>query len=342
MKKERIARKRLNEMYLFFEKCEKESIINDKYKFGKKFEKRRGTPTDWYEYYGLFKLKNKKVGIDPKRFQKKIGLDEKILKCMSMRKTTYYYPSKKNYSDYWVHSFVDEINEIKKEFEGKYKLFIEESIKNFKKPEKLCPADSFDYACGILDSDEANMWANYENCRNEFIYISEIVELRNSLYAQFFHIMVSKIEAVSIKMYSHINPNYKKYARDCLYDNINIKKLSSRDLPSFKHHDKMYSIWNFLKHNNMSTYQVLKEKFPEILISKEYSSGNLAINYVLIDDKLIIDLLNGVKTYFIEWCELNLDENYERSLWDYEKWFVNQVKEEIHFINNPLEIPFYL
>ena len=43
-----------------------------------------------------------------------------------------------------------------------------------------------------------------------------------------------------------------------LYDNVNLKGGSSRDLSSFKYHDKLYLIWNFIKHNNLDTYENLK------------------------------------------------------------------------------------
>lgn len=71
--------------------------------------------------------------------------------------------------------------------------------------------------------------------------------------------MASRIEAASVLIYSKMNPKMKRWSRDKLYDNINNKDQSSRDLPSFKYHDKLYLIWNFIKHNNSDTYESLKK-----------------------------------------------------------------------------------
>ena len=128
------------------------------------------------------------------------------------------------------------------------------------------------------------------------------------MYSQFILDMTSRIEAISVSVYASINPKMKKWARDKLYDNINSKQISSRDLPSFKYHDKLYLIWHFLKHNNIDIYENLRENYPEVLISKKYKAGNLAKNYLKLDDKLIIELLDGVEKYFVEWCNVNCDK----------------------------------
>lgn len=106
--------------------------------------------------------------------------------------------------------------------------------------------------------------------------------------------MTSRIEAVTIAVFSKIAPNVKKWSRDKMYDYTNVNNISSRDLSSFKYHDKLYSIWNFIKHNNISTYEKLKRDYPHVLIDVKFQSGDLAINYLKLDEKLILDLLNGV------------------------------------------------
>jgi len=166
--------------------------------------------------------------------------------------------------------------------------------------------------------------------------IKDKLELYNSLYAQFYHGMVSRIEAITVKVFYNINPKIKKFTRDQLYDNVNTKKISSRDLLHFKFHDKMYSIWNFIKHNNQNTYDTLHNNYKDVLIDKKYENGDLAIRYITLDEELILELLEGTKQYFIEWCNLNLNENYERSLWDYDEWFLEKVKDQIECIDNPL------
>ena len=53
-----------------------------------------------------------------------------------------------------------------------------------------------------------------------------------------------------------------------------------------------------------------KEIYSFVLIEEEYSASDLAIQYLKLNEKLILDLLNGVRKYFIEWCEANYNENY--------------------------------
>ena len=54
------------------------------------------------------------------------------------------------------------------------------------------------------------------------------------------------------------------------------------------------------------------------------------------DEQLILDLLEGTKNYFIEWCEANLNEVYSRALWDYDDWFEVKVRDYIENLVNPL------
>ena len=168
----------------------------------------------------------------------------------------------------------------------------------------------------------------------------ELYETVVTLLSQFFHNMASRIEAVSVSIYSKINPKMKRWSRDKLYDNINLKGESSRDLHSFKFHDQLYLIWNFIKHNNLDTYDNLKKDYPELLIEDEYKSGNQAKYYVKINEELINKLLNGTEKYFKEWCKLNCDEDFHEAQWNFDDYFIEQVDDEIEMIRNPLGLEF--
>lgn len=347
MKKERNTKKWLNDLYFYLDylngfgmksKENEERYENIKEKYENKFN--TTFPNELEEYYGLF-TRNGRACVDSKRYNKFFKLDDKILKIMNNRNSTYYHPTKKSYGEYYVHMFVDEINQIIDDYNKKYKKIINNAIKNIKKPEKVYPGDYYNLQCGISGINGASMWANSKNYENEMLYKCEVYETTNTLYAQFFHQMVSRIEAVTIKVYSSVISDFKKFTRDKLYDNVNTKKISSRTLPSFKYHDMMYSIWNFIKHNNMNTYQTVYDNYKECLIDCEYVQGDLAIHYLKLDEKFIIDLLNGTKRFFIEWCELNLNEVYDRALWDYDSWFIEKVQDQIEIIANPLGLSIF-
>ena len=353
MKKNHIARKNLNDLYLYLDmsggvyfrnkpsETMKKRYEEIKKKYGKKFAGRQFREYEWNEYYGLFKLSNGRIGIDPKRMLKKHLISNEMFELMSKRKTTYFHPRYKDYTDYKVNTFVSEIDVIRNSFIKTHKPIIDKSVEDINQLKPLTPGDYDNFQRGISTPGAAQVWANWMNMKNAHEINFKKFELYNSLYAQFFHNMASRIEAISVAVYSSINPKMKKWSRDKLYDHKNKKGISSRELSSFKYHNNLYSIWNFIKHNNISTYEKLKRDYPRVLIKAEYTTGDLAIHYLKLDEKLILDLLNGVRKYFIEWCEVNCNENYFEAQWNYENYFSKIVDDKIEVLRNPLGLQWW-
>ena len=353
MKKNRNARKKLNDLYLYLDinsdffyrnppsESMKKRYEEIKEKYDEEFKYRKFREYEWNEYYGLFKLKNGRVGIDPKRMIKKNLISEEMYKIMSRRTTTYFHPRYKDYSDYQVNNFVSEIDDIRENFIKTYKPLIDKSVEDIKQMKPASVGDYDKFQMGISGPGAAQAWANWVNMRNARETNYKKFELYNSLYAQFFHSMTSRIEAVTVAVFSEIAPNIKKWSRDKLYDYSNENNISSRDLPSFKYHNKLYSIWNFIKHNNISTYEKLKRDYPHVLVDVEFQSGDLAIHYLKLDEKLILDLLNGVRKFFIEWCKLNCNEDYSEAQWNYDKYFIKFVDDVIEGFRNPLGLEWW-
>ena len=103
-----------------------------------------------------------------------------------------------------------------------------------------------------------------------------------------------------------------------------------------------YCIWHFIKHNSFSTYEKLKEKYPETLHKAEYQQGNLAIHYLNVSDELISELMNGCTEFFKEYCQLVFEENYAEAQWNYGQYFLSQVSDTIEGFVNPLGLPSYI
>lgn len=59
-------------------------------------------------------------------------------------------------------------------------------------------------------------------------------------------------------------------------------------------------------------------------------------------DELIIELLNGCNSFFMEYCELVYNENYDEAQWNYARYFINMVEEQIELLTNPLGLPWYI
>lgn len=162
-----------------------------------------------------------------------------------------------------------------------------------------------------------------------------------SLYAQFFHQMASKIEAVTINVLTKNGWRGKNFSRNIFYNFKSIKEAEVKSLKSFDAYNKLYAIWNFLKHNSLSTYEALKNSYPEAMIEadRKYAQGALALFYINFDETLINTLLSGLKEFFIEYCNLVFGENYESAQWNYNDWFLEKVNDEIESITNPLGLP---
>lgn len=353
MKKDRNAQKKLADLYLYldlrsgssFGQKPTDKMLNRfneiKGEYDKIYANRYYNEYEWNEYYGLFKV-NGRWCVDPKRMQKTIRcFTKKKMDTMSRRNTTYFHPKKKSYTDYNVNKFVKTVRDLKNEFIDVQKPIIDQALENVKNSKReFCPGDCVLYMQGIYEPDEASMWVLKRQMEQERDIKNRYIELYTNMYSQFMLDMTSRIEAVTVSVYSSLNPKMKRWSRDKLYDNINIKNISSRELPSFKYHDKLYLIWNFLKHNNLDTYENLKRDYPEVLISEEYEPGDLAKYHLKLDDKLIMELLDGVEKYFVEWCNANCDENYNEAQWNYEDYFVEMVKEQIEMIRNPMGLEF--
>ena len=358
MKKERNARKQLLDLYLYMDmknsydyenatEAMKKRYEEIKEKYDSIYDDRQFSVWEWNEYYGLFYVdggrKSGHVAIDPKRMNFKLGhpFTKHQMEVMNNRKTTYFHPLKKKYLDYYVNNFVNVTKELKSEFKNIYIPIIKQTLENINnKKKKYGPGDVDLFMSGIYDYDEACMSASMATFRQDIAIDEEKYDAYITLLANFFHNMASRIEATSVLIYSKMNPKMKRWSRDKLYDNINNKELSSRDLPSFKYHDKLYLIWNFIKHNNSDTYESLKKDYPDVLTDERYEAGAPAKYYVKLNEKLINELLNGVEKYFIEWCELNRDENYYEAQWNYEEYFKNLVYDEIGLLRNPLGLEF--
>jgi hypothetical protein len=84
--------------------------------------------------------------------------------------------------------------------------------------------------------------------------------------------MVSQIEALTLKVLTLNGYEGDKFNRNILYAFKGNKQESVRALDGFREYDKMYAILNFLKHNSLSTFNVLKENFNDVLKEDDYTS----------------------------------------------------------------------
>lgn len=298
-------------------------------------------------YYGVFISKTgdkKRIKIDVKRYDKKIGLSEKQLAMMKARRTHYYFPSKKQRKDYNCNLVILLIEDILNEWEKDYMPLIEKEIKAIQAKEYTLGDDDL-FTSGIIDHEEACANAFIKNMRVEAKVQEKRIKLYMSLYAQFFHQMVARIEAQTIKMLSNNGFSGDRFSRNNLYQFKGMTYERIKDLDGFKDYDKMYLIWHFIKHNSLSTYNDVNENYPEVLAKlkagAKYEAGDMAYWYIGFNNELITNILKGVSEFFKNYCKSVFKEDYDRAQWDYEEYFVARTNEEIETIRNPLGLSDY-
>lgn len=155
-------------------------------------------------YYGVFlkgKEDNRFILVDPIRWQKNFHVDDLIKEnmeaVMSNRKGPLFQPKKKSIFDYNINVIVSRLNEIRREWENTNKPIIDSILS------EICgtvfaPYDDDLAQSGILDPIEAAANANMKTWLSHDFAKQRKEELYQSLYAQFFHQMVSQIEALCI------------------------------------------------------------------------------------------------------------------------------------------------
>lgn len=297
-------------------------------------------------YYGAFLYGNKKQGqrrvkIDPKRYQKMIKtFDAARLSIINSRKSHYFYPAKVAYLDYNCNVFLEEIKDLKEDWYNTYKGLIQREQERIVKPKEVVPADDFNFMCGITDYDESSMWATMTNLRNSIKYSREVSKIVGSLYAQFFHQMSSRIEAITVYVLSKNGKNVEHFDRNALYDYAG-EKGTARDFLNYKYHDKLYCIWHFIKHNSISTYDKLKSKYPDVLVDDEFKQGYMAYSYVKFSEDLILELLDGCGEFFKEYCLCVYHENFDEAQWNYDDYFIQPVDDEIQMLRDPFGLSDY-
>lgn len=311
----------------------------------KDYEKFEFTDT---RHYGLFCSRKKDslaVKIDPKRFQYSTGhkFSDEQLKIINARQTHYFYPAKTQYFDYHCNKFEAEIKGIEEYWEKHFKPLIQYAKQRVEKPQKVSIGDCNLMMCGIIEPDEANMWACHENNVKEMRYRQECAMVVGNMYAQFIHHMASTIESVTVSVLTSEKSIGDHFDRNTLYGTAVNSGKSIKELSSFPWYEKLYSLWNFIKHNSQSTYEKIKECYPQSLAEDhEYEQGDLAVSIVAFSDEMISELMYGVSNFFKEYCKLVFSERYDEAQWNYSRYFLDIVSDEIELINNPLGLPDYI
>jgi hypothetical protein len=292
-------------------------------------------------YWGLF-IVGKRIKIDSKRMFKILPdfLTEEMLNVINNRNTHYFIPKKIEYFDYNVNIFVDSINSLKDKWQKTYKPLINGVISKIV-AKQFTPGDDFKMMSGISCVGAANARAQFKNMIEEQNAEYDKYEVIASMYSQFYHMMVSQIEATTVKVLHKNKLMGDTFNRSIMKKTCNGKSKAFEAIDGYRDYDKLYTIWHFIKHNSESTYKALKNNYPEVLRDVKYSQGQLALYYVKFDDALIEVALESIAYFFKKYCEIVFKENYAEAQWNYNRFFESRIRLEIENVTNPLGLDIF-
>lgn len=306
-------------------------------------------------YYGVFKDKNR-IKIDTKRFQKFFEYSTK--ECDFSRNTVYFKPYKIHRADYCMSYFIDAVEESKSTWLEQKKIF-KDFINKFVQEQfsKKAPNYDMDFQCGILEADEwemsNRMAAIMHQAKIEKEINSKAYELENILYSQTINMIASHLEHAMIVTMCKKGFNGERAGRKDIFafmdGRIKDSENKIKALPHFKTYDMFYSIWNFIKHNSISTYDKVKKYWPELLVKDKkgnffkFPNDWLAIEHLDINEKFFDDLFEPLLEFYFEFCELCYQEPKYYAKWNYDDFFIAIVERHIEDmredIENPLGLP---
>ncbi len=308
---------------------------NSKY-LGKDYSKIEDNYTS-LEYYGVL-IKNNRVRIDTKRYKKFFKLpDDKI----EHRNSVYYVPTKIHRSDYYCNWFYDLSIKLKDEWNNEFANIIK-TLKSPKEVEDNVRVNNL--MDGVYDYDEAYIIGKMSGIKR----IDNYKYLIKTIYAQFFQQMMAQFDALALKVIvlnGYQNRNFSREAFDSFIQGkqkIDVK--SFYDYGTYDYYNRSYRIWNFLKHNSTKSYDQLIKSYPNLIYDPDssYKNGDPAILVLKLDEKLIINTLDNLPKFFDEVCQRGFGENPNDAKWDYDDYFLNEVKDRIETIENPLGLPDWL
>jgi len=302
----------------------------------------------WYDafsqedirFYGVFLSGQEKLLlVDPKRYKETIGLSDEIKKEMDKRTGALFRPSKKNFLDYNVNFALNELFNVKRNWNKIQKPIIKRLISEVKGTDYHHIDDDL-YQSGIVDFTEAAQNAQMLTHLSHELAAIEQDNLHITLYSQFFHQLASQVDAILLQLLTRNGYEGDKFNRNVLYAFKGKNTENIRTLDGFIVYDKMYLIWNFLKHNSISTFNKLNEKFPELLTENTYIQGHFSWFLIKWSDDLLDSILDGIEIFFKEYCRLVFGENAIEASWNCEEYFLAGVYSEINEIQDPMGLRF--
>ena len=295
-----------------------------------------------YEFWGFHK-KSGRLHIDTKRYKKaceSVGIKDFMpTGLFDQRDTPYYEPSKVTKYDYKVNLFRDLLRSLQSDWEKEYKPLFDK-IKSPKDVESEHYESAISSICWSDEIDDVIVESKIAAIKRETKYL----EIIQSLYCQFIQKVATEVDRIILIFMSKSGWKKEEYKMSEFID-FSRKLSKKRDgtdvkgLVEFESYHLLNLLNNFLKHNSLKSYKLLKRYFPNNVRSiengkskKKFENGMYAADWIIIEPYYIDGLFGKLITFFEYYCRTHLGEDTSRAFWDYDDYFYDAYKQ----LKNPM------
>ncbi len=231
--------------------------------------------------------------------------------------------------DYKINIFRDLIRELQNDWNEEYKDIFK-AIKTPKEVEDDSRVSAMMYTSCSDDYDDICVEAAMAGYKR----INKYNKIINSLYCQFISKVCIEIDRYTLLVMTELGYKGTDFDFDsfCKFSDglINDKaSLKISKLSKYNAYNMLHKMNNFLKHNSIQSYNILKRLYPANVASPEngasceYQNGMYAGDWIIIKDGYIDSIFDKLIQFFEDYCRVFLKEDVETSKWDYFEFFEN-------------------
>lgn len=287
-------------------------------------------------YYGIHKDSGR-VRIDIKRMKKLgiTGIPQSVLDAASAipRNTTYFIPERIHREDYTVNQFRDKFSELSVLW-SEYKT----AFKAIRSPSVVAEEVRVERLnLGIDDNEDATVAGLMAGFKRQLVYDRIWV----SLCSQFIQQMATELMALMTRKCVSLGFDDKEVSRRTLHAYLNGTgkgRITVKEIGGYEVYEKFFTILNLLKHNSVELFEIVKNRYPDMLISDKFKNGDMSQYFLKINNGFIEQMLTDLVPFYETLCTEFFGENASEAEWNYDDYFTKTINQTIQDQTNPLGV----
>ena len=273
------------------------------------------------DYWGIHRL-NGRLEIDVRRFEYacyRCGEHEPYFPEEIKKKNPFYVASKIHRYDYTCNYLLDRIGDLSKDWDEEYKPLFKKvfSPKDAEESYRINTLMMFGDSDFFDSIDRGSKWAAFNR-------MSTYHRIQLELYCIFLTKIIIEIHRIIFRAMSMQLYQNTEYSVFDLKTYCNGAGVDFYSLKNWKVYLKYNDIYNFLKHNSVKSYEILKKYNPKCLIDtdEKYENGMFAANWLNPEEINIDNFLSDIIPFLEDFCVKVLKENLQQAKWDYDDYFI--------------------